>query len=205
MGASVLRSLLAGVLAGALLGAGAASAEIVVTEKVNHYAVSGVSGRDLGRSMLRGGARTINLRHAIAATTTRFDFTDPVLAVERGRCVVKAITVRLSIEYQLPKWTGRHKANARLRRSWDAFYAELVRHEQTHGRIAREFARRIERELLRLSGTQAFGCSDFGAFSEARFAALSAELRRQQLAFDRRENQSNSTISRLQLALLETQ
>jgi predicted secreted Zn-dependent protease len=181
-----------------------ALARIVVTENVSYYSIKGLNGTDLGRSMLRGGARTINLRHAIAATVTSFDFTDPKLAIEHGRCVVKNVTVHLKITYQFPKWSGRRHASGKLRHNWDAFYAALVRHEHTHGQIAKKFAKKIEREMLNLSGTVVFGCRDFGAFSKMRFSALSRQLKQLQLAFDRREDRPTSHISRLQAALLRS-
>ena len=183
---------------------GAAMAKIVVSEQIKYYSVSGLNGFDLGRSMLRGGKRSINLRDAIAATTTEFDFLDRVLAIENGRCVVKDVTVHLKITYQFPKWQAKARASKAVRRNWDAFYAELVRHERTHGSIAKSFVKKVEREMLRLSGTAAFGCHDFGAFSDARFNALSNQLKMQQIAFDKRENLSTSRISRLQSALLKS-
>lgn len=206
MQGSISRALLACVLAvlAACWSAGNAAARIVVIEKVAYYPVSGLNGLDLGRAMLKGGARTINLRDAIAATTTTFDFSKPVVAVEHGRCVVKSINVHLRILYQFPKWNGRGRASRSLRRNWDAFYAELVRHEHEHGRIAKKYAKRVEQEMLRLSGTVAFGCRDFGRFSEMRFNALVAQLKQAQLAFDRREDLPTSRITRLQVRLLKT-
>lgn len=181
-----------------------ALAKILVSEEVKYYTVNGLNGLDLGRSMLRGGARTIHLRDAIAATTTEFDFLNPKLAIENGRCVVKSVTIHLKITYQFPKWRTKGSAPATVRKHWDAFYAELVRHERRHGQIAKKFAGKVEREMLRLAGTAAFGCNDFGAFTSARFNALSNQLKQLQIAFDRRENRSTSRIFRLQLTLLKS-
>jgi len=180
-----------------------AMAELRVAESTQYYPVNGRNGIDLGRAMLRGGAQRINLRHAIAATTTRFDFTDPKIDVKNGRCIVKAVTVKLYITYQLPQWQARGGASPAVRRAWDAFYKELVVHEKTHGRIARDFAKIVKRELKKLSGTVAYRCRDFGRLSEGRFAALAADLKGRQAAFDRRENLPSSRISRLQTALLK--
>jgi predicted secreted Zn-dependent protease len=203
---ALLRRLFPFLLAAALAGFSApgARAKIVFKENTGHYTVTGLSGIDLGRSMLIGGAQTINMRHAIASTTTQFDFLDPVLAIEHGRCVVKDVTVQLNIKYQLPKWSGRDRASPGLRRAWDAFYAKLVSHEHTHGQIARNFSKKVEREMLNLSGTVVLGCKDFGAFSAMRFSALSRELKQLQLAFDRREDRADSEISRRQTTLLRS-
>lgn len=182
-----------------------ADAKVVVQEKVTYYPISGRTGIDLGKAMVQGGARAINMRHAIAATATRFDFLNPKLAVENGRCVVKDVTVKLTITYHYPKWGNPGGASGRLRQAWKSFYAELLRHERTHGRIARKYAGRVENELKRMSGTVAFGCRDFGGWSQARMKAISAQLKNEQAAFDTREDRRNSKITRLQVVLLKSQ
>lgn len=181
-----------------------AHAKVVVKEETTFYTVKGNNGRELSRAMLRGGGEQINLRHAIAATATRFDVGEADIAVEGGRCVVKNVTVTLHITYLYPKWAARGRASKQLRNVWDRFYAELQRHERTHGKIAREGARELEKELKRTSGTVLFGCNDFGRFSTLRINALVNSLKRRQLSFDRRENLRTSRITQLQVALIQT-
>lgn len=207
MSANHLRLLVGICLAAGLLAcqapwANRAQAKIIVQEKVSYYAVKGRSGLDLGKAMVAGGAKVINLRHAIAATVSKFDFLEPKVAVENGRCIVKDVTVKLTLTYYFPKWHGKNGKSRQVRQAWDAFYQELVRHEKTHGRIARNFAGKIEAELKRLSGTVRFGCKDFGSWSNVRFNLLSRQLKAEQAAFDRREDLKTSRISRLQTTLL---
>ena len=187
----------------ALAQAAGASAKVVVVEAVKYYPVNGRNGFDLSKAMLAGGARTINLRHAIAATATKFDFINPKLVVKNGRCVVRDVTVKLTITYYFPKWRAKAGTSSRVRRAWKVFYAALVRHEHTHGRIAKKYAPRVERELKQLSGTVMFGCRDFGRMADVRFKSLSAQLKAQQAAFDQREDRKTSQISRLQINLLK--
>jgi len=182
----------------------AANARIVVQEKISYYPISGRTGVELGKAMIAGGPRAIHMRHAIAATATRFDFLDPKFVTEKGRCAVKDLTVKLTITYHYPKWGNEGSGSAPLRRAWRAFYDELKRHEQTHGRIARKYASRVEREMKRMSGTVAFGCNDFGNWTQIRMKALSARLKEEQAAFDRLEDRKASKISRLQTSLLQS-
>lgn len=181
-----------------------ANADVVVKEETRFYPITGNNGRELSREMLRGGGQQINLRHAIAATATRFDVGEADIGVEGGRCVVKDVTVTLHITYLYPKWESRGRASKQLRAAWDRFYAELQRHERTHGRIAQEGAAELEKELKRTSGTVLFGCNDFGRFSMLRINALVHRLKQRQLAFDRRENLRTSRITQLQVALIQT-
>ncbi len=180
-----------------------ASAKVVVKENVKYYPVKGRSGIEVSKAMLVGGARNINMRHAIAATTTRFSISDAKVGVKNGRCVVEDIHVTLKIEYLYPKWSSVNQAKPKVRKAWDSFYAELLKHERTHGAIAKKAAARMEKELKGLTGTVALGCRDFGRFADQRFEKISEDLRRQQIAFDARENKGSSKITKLQISLLK--
>jgi predicted secreted Zn-dependent protease len=198
-------------ITGAALGAAAllvpatASAKVVVKETVKYYPVKGRDGLEVSKAMLVGGSRNINMHHAIAATSTRFSLSDAQVGVKNGRCVVNDVKVTLDIVYLYPKWSMKDAAGRKVRKAWDTFYAELLKHEQTHGKIAKAAAARIEKELKSLSGTVALGCKDFGKFADRRFNKIADELKKQQLAFDARENRDSSKITKLQIALLKSQ
>ena len=181
---------------------GLAEGKIIVRERTEFYAVTGSSGEELARSMLSGARGPINMRHAIAATEAAYTVGDANIVVRRGRCVVESVEVVLDLTYYLPRWADKGRGSSNLRARWKSFYAELVRHEKQHGRIAREGAAELERALLSISGTTAFDCNDFGAFSTLRLNWLSNRIRQRQLAFDRRENLRSSRISQLQSALI---
>lgn len=185
--------------------AGPAFSKVIVKEKTSYYKIKGTTGVQLAEAMLAGGKRNINLRHAIAATATSYKIGDVDIQVVNGRCRVTSAEVVVDIEYIYPKWTQEKRATRKLRAVWSQFFRELVRHEQTHGKIAKEGARQLERELLRVSGTVGLGCRDFGAFSTLRLNAIGRQLQNRQLAFDRRENLRISRISRLQTLLINAQ
>lgn len=180
-----------------------ASAKVVVNESTKYYTIKGRSGLELSKAMLVGGARNINMRHAIAATSTRFDIGKAEVGVKNGRCVVKDVAVKLDIVYLYPSWPGKKSASKEAQRAWDSFFAELLKHERNHGAIAKAGSKRLEKELKAISASVASGCRDFGKNSMPRFERLSRDLKNQQLAFDARENQKTSKISRLQINLLK--
>jgi predicted secreted Zn-dependent protease len=182
-----------------------ASADVIVREQTKYFPVDGSNGFELSRSMLDGGRKRINMRHAIAATESSYSIGEADIAIKRGRCVVESIDVRVDLTYHFPRWTRQSQASAKLRRAWDQFYVELVRHEKQHGAIAKQGAAELERLLKRTSGTVAFGCNDFGAFAAMRLEAAARRIEQRQRAFDRRENFSSSKISRLQVRLFDAQ
>ena len=192
------------ILLAMLLAPVAAPAKVVVTETTKYYKVKGKNGLEVSRAMLSGGARNINMRDAIAATSTRFDISDAKIAVKGQKCVVERVNVKLDIIYLYPQWSNKPSASAMTQKNWNAFYAELLKHERMHGTIAKNAAKRIDKELLKLSGTLANGCRDFGRFTEQRFGLIAKALKRDQLSFDAKENQKSSKITKLQVLLLKS-
>jgi len=180
-----------------------AHARVVVTESVKYYNITGKDGLDVSKAMLSGGERNINLRHAIASTTTRISIDDVKAGIVNGRCKVTNVTVNLDIVYLFPQWPQKSNASRNVRRAWDPFYAELEKHEHHHGAIAKDFARKIEKAMLNMSGVPALGCRDYIAKASHRFRSITAQLKQKQLAFDARENHKSSRITRLQIALLK--
>ncbi len=181
-----------------------ANAKVVVSEATKYYSIKGKNGLEVSKAMLSGGARNINMRHAIAATATRFDVGKADVVVKNGRCVVNDVVVKLDITFYYPTWPGKKGASAQTQKAWNAFHAELEKHERTHASIAKDGAKQLEKELKRISGTVASGCRDFGRFSAPRLNAVAANLKNRQLAFDAKENQKNSKITKLQIALLKS-
>lgn len=180
-----------------------AHARITIKESYSYFPVGGSDGKSIAESLVQGGREHINLKHAIAATETDIDVGEPELGVRGGRCVIEDVEVTLKIRYILPKWQGSSSASRQTRERWEAFYAELRRHEYNHGTIAKAGAEAFERELLRTSGTAAIGCADFGAFARLRLAAVLKQTERAQQSFDRREYGSGSKITKLRRALYQ--
>ena len=122
----------------------------------------------------------------------------------RGRnCVVESLNVFVDITYKYPRWRDRNRAKPNVRKAWDAFEARVEKHEETHGRISREYARSLEKKLKTLFGRKSKGCKDFGKFSERRLKQAYVGYLKRQRNFDIREGSARSRIRRLQAALLE--
>jgi len=180
-----------------------AEARVKVKEKTTYYRISGKTGAALNKSMLQGGGSRISLSHAVAATETELDFGEPKIVIKGNKCVVEDVDVFLNIKYIYPKWADRRGASVKTKKRWAAFWKELKRHERNHGEIAKAGAKALEKELKKMTGTVASGCSNFGAFAGFKLKTIIRKMGQAQKNFDRREYASSSKISKLQRLLYE--
>ena len=180
-----------------------AEARVIVREKTKYYKVSGKDGRSLYASIRKRGRRGTGARHAIATTRSKMDLRNVRTAVRGNRCVVRSADLVLDLTYSYPRWTNQKSASPRTRKAWQRFMARVKRHEQTHGRIAKKYARRIIREMKRQKGSVRKGCRDGSARSARRLSRLLVGLQKEQLRFDRREASRFSRIRRLERALVK--
>lgn len=183
--------------------ANAASADVKVRTSTAYYQISGKDGKALNQSMLDGGKSRIKLTHAIAATETTMDFTEPKLEVVDGKCKITDVDVILNIKYIYPKWSGRSGASSEMRKRWDAFWAELKRHEENHGKIAIAGAKRFEKALLDTTAFAFNGCAGFVTIAKVKLNQIVRQTEQAQKNFDRAEYAFYSKISKLQRALYE--
>ncbi|MDA8870689.1 DUF922 domain-containing Zn-dependent protease [Rhizobiaceae bacterium] len=183
------------------LSVGAAQARVVINERTKTYTVSGSDGRQLFRSIAKRGPKSSRNQHAIATTRTDLKVQNVKTAVVRGRCVVTSVDVVLNLTYTYPKWNGSRRASPEVRKVWDNFLRQAIKHEETHGRISKDYARSVHRNFLKLRGTVSQGCADFGKRSANRLARAQARFISRQTRFDRREAWAISRSTRLQKAL----
>jgi len=180
--------------------AGSAHARVIVKESTKYYSIKGRTGVEIYRSIGLRSQRGAGVQHAIATTTSSISIKNVKTKIRRSRCVVVSADVRLNLVYRYPRW-NRRGASPKVRKAWKAFYAHAVRHEETHGAIAKKYANRIHRELLRTTGRVSRQCTDFGRNAERKLKRLASRLDREQRRFDRREARSFSRNVRLQRAL----
>lgn len=178
-----------------------AQAAVKVKSKKSFYDVSGKDGKTLNDNMVKEGRKVITITHAIAATRYDFDFSEPVIALTKNKCIVKKVDVTVNIEYIFPRWTTKNKASSDMRTHWRNFYRELQRHEEQHGKIAQKGAAALEKEILSFRGNKMFGCRDMGSFAAFKLDRVMRKTRAEQRLFDRREYSNSSKISKLQKKL----
>lgn len=128
----------------------AAAADLEIREETTHYRITGRTTAEFAVSMSRKGPYSRQHRRRAWATASRnMSYQITRERTERG-CRVKRAKVRLKISYHMPKPTTLTRVSRRERTKWAKLYRLLDRHEKTHGRFYREFAKTTQRALRRL-------------------------------------------------------
>jgi predicted secreted Zn-dependent protease len=184
---------------GAGLGlAGAASAEVKVTERTANYAISGKTGTALLDAMDRRGPKHGFLTRAIAQTRYAISW-----RIEWGEtstaCRVKRLDGDLAITYTYPRISG--KPSADLARKWETFHAGVKKHEEMHGRLARQMATAAEKSVGKLIVRNDRGCRKARLEAKRRMSAIYAEYEARQLRFDAKEHRQGGRVEGLIEAL----
>lgn len=173
-----------------------ASAKVIVKEKYSYYNISGRTGAELHKSMVRNGSKRVNIKHTLAATKPRLKIKNIKAGVVGRNCVIKNVDVNLTLTYILPRWNGKKSANKSVVSKWNKFNKLLIRHEKKHGKIAVDAVNSLYRELKRLKGRVSKKCRDFGRNAKGRLNRIGKTLAIRQRAFDRREGYGLSAVRR---------
>jgi predicted secreted Zn-dependent protease len=164
-----------------------ASAE-TVSKSYSYFSVRGTTLEQLDDELQRRGPRvkTTGQRHP-GATQMQFR-TRLGYAEKNGRCRVTEAKVTVEAKVILPRWRQRARADHDTRLVWDALSSDIKRHENHHVEIARDYARRIERKLLRLGRHR--DCNAAAAKAKATVDQLLAKHDRAQTKFDQVESKN---------------
>lgn len=162
-----------------------ALAKVVVHVSERTENVSGSTERDLQNSIVDHVFVTDKTSSAAAlcGARPRVDFQ----IRQRGqRFWLDTWTVTLDIVYYYPRWKDINRGPWALREKWRDYLRVLRRHEETHGRIAKKYAQKLDEALANIppSGSAA------NVKEEVRmtFDDIWGEQRRAQEHFDTRSN-----------------
>ncbi len=179
-----------------------AIARVKISERTKYYSVSGRTGKQLFKSIVRRGPKLRRQGHAIATTTTYFEIKRLKTGIKGRRCVVKSVDLIVTINYKFPRWRNAKRASKKVRRNWAKFYKSVKRHEATHGRNSRDYAKKLHARIRKATGRVSRGCNNFGRTTLRAIKRLERSFHRRDRRFDRREGWAFSRIRRLQNALL---
>ena len=189
----MLRAAVLAVAAGVCL-AGSAEASVEVKVKTTSYRISGENGEALLRAMDRKGPKQGLTTRFLAQTAYKagwkFDWQK-----RAGACRIANASAVLTITYTYPEVSSHMSAD--LRHRWNRFIAGVRRHEETHGRIAREMVAAAERQLSGLSYRNDPGCQTTRAEVKRRIASIYATYEARQAAFDRVEHAQGGNVKGL--------
>ncbi|MCQ0986233.1 DUF922 domain-containing Zn-dependent protease [Jiella marina] len=166
-------------LAGAAaVGAGAAS----ITEKTTYFAVKGSTLAELDQDLNRRGPflSETGVRHP-GATEVTFDGKVSYKRTSEG-CEVDQTNLSLNLEITLPKWTPPKRVSPQTRLIWQTLEADIVRHENRHAAIAKNWLKRTESALRNLRPERT--CREMEAMVNTVTARYLAGHERAQVEFD---------------------
>jgi len=192
-----VKSVLAGV-AGCWLAVPAAAGTKVVS-RVETYTVTGTTGRALVQAMDRSGPRHGFMARAIAQTSYKVDWQLDVKPDGNG-CRVLGATGTLNVTYIFPRAAS--PLAPALAGRWKRFLAGVRKHEQNHGRIARDMVAAAGKAVRGVAVPEDRSCWKTRAEAKRRIAAVSALYEKRQVAFDMREHRDGGPVERLVAALV---
>jgi predicted secreted Zn-dependent protease len=135
----------------ALAWAGAAAAEVAITDRTRHYPLHANTLQAL-RDALQAGIPEAQPDHPSGMTVAKLQWEANYAPTPTG-CHVATHRVALDITTVLPEWRERARATARLRRQWDRTYAALAAHEAGHRDLSIASARELDTLVAGFSST----------------------------------------------------
>ncbi len=121
-----------------------------VSKSYSYFSVGGTTLDELESELNKRGpkVKSTGQRHPGA---TRMQFNTRLGYLEKdGSCRVTEASVTVKAKVILPQWRQRARADSDARLVWDALSSDIKRHEEQHVSIARDYARQLERKLMRI-------------------------------------------------------
>jgi len=171
-----------------------ANAGVSVKTKTGTYFIGGKDGIALLDAMDRLGPKHGFLTHAIAQTSYTIAW-DIDWKEADGNCRVANAAATLTISYTYPHTRG--PISPDLQRRWNRFMAGVRKHEQTHGRLARQMVAAAEKSLSGLSYANDSRCRKTQAELKKRIAMTYAKYEARQIAFDEVEHSEGGNVEGL--------
>ena len=180
------------------------NARIIIKVKTEYYTIRGTTGAKVFNSMLKRGPRVKGLKRVVALTEGRWKIGRPTIKIRGRKCVIDKITVRLFITYTFPRWRGQKAASKKLRTRWKYYLTALRIHEAVHAKLYKELTRKYEKEMRRSTGLVSRKCRNLGRDTQRKLDRLRRAYDVRHRAFDTREHQPTSRISKLERTLYQT-
>ena len=171
------------------------AAEVTIKERTSFYRITGKSTADLAHSMSRRGPYSRQHRKRAWATASRDMSYQLTRQKTRKGCRVKAAKVRLKIVYKMPKPSALNGLTRRERNKWSKLYRLLDRHERTHGKFYRQFARNVQRKLKRMRPAR--NCRELDRKAAAIVKKLSDADSLKNDRFDARDSSTYRRVERI--------
>ena len=157
-------------------------AEVIVTEQVDYFAVTGNTKKQIMASIQKSSPRSGKKTFDLAQTRSEFRY--EYKGVQNGdRCTVNEVTIYLNLTYIYPRLAVTPK-DKNTRRWWAKELASYEKHEETHGDISIGLANKLHREIQRMDD---LNCATRNEEVKRRVNYYSRQARKKHDAFDRKD------------------
>lgn len=153
-----------------------------VSKSYSYFWVGGTTLDELENELNKRGPKlkSTGQRHPGA---TRMQFNTRLgYAEKQGHCSIVEAKVTVNANVILPRWRKRARADQDARLVWDALSIDIKRHENQHVRIARYYAQKLERSLMRVGRQK--DCAMAAQKAKAISESVLAEHEKAQVKFD---------------------
>lgn len=186
-------------LSATLVSGSPALADWQPVERIQTYAVSGVTPFELYQSIGENGPQ-VGIGRAIAYTDFELLWSRDYVPGADGSCTLQRARPSLTITYRLPRPTG---ALAEPTRSlWQTFIDGVETHERMHGVFIREMTEKIEAVSVGLRAEGDPNCTKVREILQGHLARLSNEQRQRGRDFDRLEMSEGGNVHQLVLSFV---
>ena len=183
-----LAVILAGTFYNPITSASQAYARVLLKEKIKYYNVTGSTGAELYKSMIKNGPDHGGIqKDVLASTAFKFDFKNDVFKVQKNRCVLTSLDIIVNVTYTYPRWRGSKKASAETRKAWEKFRKVAIWHENEHVKITKKFAKNYERALKKSRRRASAECAKESVSERFRTSYEIRKHERLHRLFDRRD------------------
>ena len=162
-----------------------AEAKVIIKERTKFYSVTGKTGDQIYRQMLRKGPRIGRSKeHYIATATINFEIVN-IDGYEWGKqCVIRDLDVVIDVVYRIPKWKRPNNPSREVVSAWEAFLAHIWRHEKRHTAIAKDTAYELWRAVKGVKGSRSKDCKDMLKPAQKRAERVYIRYNKKQERFD---------------------
>ncbi len=158
---------------------------VAYEEVIEHYPVTGQSIEAIGRQLRVRGPRFIGIAGAVGSHTPHFDFSYQRKTTASG-CRVGKTDFKLRSILKIPEWRFKSgRPNRSIAAAMKRYQALVLKHEQTHARIALTFMERVHARLLALPSQR--DCTTLSGLVKIIINEERLRERREQTAFHRSE------------------
>lgn len=157
-----------------------------LSRSYNYFSIGGKTLEEIEEQLRSRGPHVGNTgqRHPGA---TRMEFTTTISYAEtENRCRIADVRVSVEANVFLPRWRNRNRAPRETALVWDTLSRDIKRHEESHLRIAKNHARKVEDTIKALRGHST--CAALQKESEEITAKILEEHDAAQERFDRVES-----------------